>query len=333
MSGRRGASRQQCIRREATESGFEYTRNGKKITSRRELARIEALVIPPAWTDVEIAANSRAKVLALGTDAAGRVQRLYRPSFRQQQDLLKYERIVRFGKALPNLRRRVDKDLRRRTFNRDKAVACVVRLIDLELMRVGNSQYAKTNSSYGITTLRRKHLQVGGTQFTMEFVGKSGKLQQYTVRDRQLTKLIRELREMPGHEVFRYLDEQGCFHNVQSSHVNDYLRAHLGEEFTAKDFRTWGGSVTALAELLATDLSEHADVDQVVRAVIASVAERLGNTPAVTKSSYIDPRIFAAVDQGIIESLRRGRSRLKTRPYLSRDEQSFLNLCRRVPLE
>ncbi|QUY61252.1 DNA topoisomerase IB [Gulosibacter molinativorax] len=304
-----------------------YVRDGRIITNEREIERIQSLAIPPAWTDVEIARSPRAKVLARGRDAAGRTQRLYRPGFRRQQELAKFERIVRFGQGLPRLRQQVERDLRRRTFSRDKTVACVVRLIDQEFFRVGNLEYAKKHESYGVTTLRRRHVRVTATSVTMEFVGKSGKFHRYVVRDRRLARLIGELRDMPGYEVFRFLDEDGSLRTVRSRDVNEYVKAALGEEFSAKDFRTWGGSVLALTQFLAIDPSE--DRAKAVRKAVVAVAERLGNTPAVTQSSYIDPRVIEAFEDGTVDSLRRGMSRMKPRPYLSREEQCLLRLYKR----
>lgn len=309
-----------------------YRNAGRRIRSAREIARIEALAIPPAWTDVEIARSSSAKVLARGFDDAGRLQAIYSPAFRRRQEKKKFARILRFAERLPHLRKQVDHDLRRRRLSEDKVVACIVKLIDQEFFRVGNTEYARKHSHYGATTLRRKHTQVSSGKVTFDFVGKSGKRHVRTIRDPQIVRIIDQLNDMPGHEIFRFFDDDGVIRDVDSKRVNAYVKKHMGKEFSAKDFRTWGGTLLATSALLAAE-TDHEDADgdaAVVREVVEQVAERLGNTPAVTRGSYIDPRVFAAFEDGVtIPEVRRTMGRMRPRKYLTVEEQCVLEVLRK----
>ncbi|WP_087129634.1 DNA topoisomerase IB [Microbacterium esteraromaticum] len=305
--------RSPVITREATDDGFIYRLGGRKITKRSEIERIEALVIPPAWVDVEIARSASAKVLARGTDAAGRTQSIYHPAYRRRQERRKYDRMLRFARALPRLRNRVDRDLRRKRLNRDRVTACVIRLIDLQLFRVGNSAYAKQHRSYGVTTLRAEHLTATSSIVEFDFTGKSGKRQQRRVSDARVARLIAQLLELPGSDVFRFFDEDGVVRDVRSHHVNAYVKRFMGEEFTAKDFRTWGGTVLVATALLGSELSDASSEREsasVLREAVKAAADRLGNTPAVTRSAYVDPRVLAAAEHpDVLERVRRTRVR------------------------
>ena len=318
------------ITREPAADGFVYRQDGRRITRKSEIARIDALAIPPAWTDVEIARSPSAKVLARGVDAAGRTQAIYHPAFRRRRDREKFDRVVRFAERLPRLRARVDRDLRRRTLSRDRVVACVIRLIDQGYFRVGNAEYARRNRSYGVTTLRRRHVRATASAVTFDFVGKSGKRHLRRVRDPRVARLVQRLEEMPGQELFRFFDEDGIVRNIESRHVNAYVKRFAGEEFTAKDFRTWGGTLLAASALLALEpeeLSTPRKAAAATRAVVKDVAERLGNTPAVTRSSYIDPRVLdAAEDPELLARVREAGRRMRPRPYFSTEEQSALAL-------
>lgn len=310
------------------DGGFVYRLRGRRITSRSEIERLDALAIPPAWTDVEISRSPSAKVLARGMDAAGRTQAIYHPAFRKRQDRSKFDRMLRFGRALPRLRARVDRDLRRRRLSRDRVTACVIRLIDLQFFRVGNPEYAKRHRSYGVTTLREEHLTATSSAVEFDFTGKSGKRQHRKVRDPRLARLIAQLMELPGSEVFRFFDEDGVVHRLRSRHVNAYVKKHMGEEFTAKDFRTWGGTVLVATALLGLDpagLGSERARAAAVREAVGVAAERLGNTAAVTRSSYVDPRVLAAVEHPrVLERVR--RARIRPAEYLDRDEQRALRL-------
>lgn len=305
-----------------------YRFRGRIVTGARENDRINALAIPPAWTDVRIARSPRAKVLARGIDAAGRVQTIYHPAFRRKQDRRKFDRLSRFGRALPRLRARVDRDLRRRNLSKDRVTACVLRLIDLQFFRVGNAAYAKQHGSYGVTTLRDTHLTVSERAVGFDFVGKGGKRHRRRVEDPRVARLIERLLDVPGHEVFRFFDEDESLHRLHSRHVNKYVKRHMGKEFTAKDFRTWGGTVivaTALIETGPEQLRTERDRASAVRDAVRLAAERLGNTPAVTRESYVDPRVIAAAQRPTrLAELR--SARIRPARYLTRDEQLTLRL-------
>lgn len=325
------------IRREYVDGDAVYHDGRRRITNARELARIDALAVPPAWQDVEIARSSSSKVIARGVDSAGRTQAIYSPAHRRRQEKKKYARILRFAQRLPALRKHVDKDLRRRhrRLDEDTVVACVVKLIDQEFFRVGNPEYARRHAHYGVTTLRRKHTDVSGSRVTFDYIGKSGKRHVTTVRDRQLVRVLTQLEEMPGYEIFRFFDEDGIIHNVDSKRVNAYVKKHMGEEFSAKDFRTWGGTLLATSALLAlertSDDESAADDAEVIRRVVEDVAERLGNTPAVTKDSYIDPRVFGAFEDRVtLHEVRRAMSRMRPRAYLTVEEQCVLRILERT---
>lgn len=330
----RRLSHHRITRRERKDGGFDFLLNGSPVRKRSEITRLEALAIPPAWQDVMIAESASAKVLALGVDVAGRVQTIYHPRFRQKQDRQKFERMRRFGRALPRLRARVDRDLRRRRLNQDRVVACVVRIIDRHLLRVGSPEYARDHHSYGATTLRRKHVQVTSTAVDIDFVGKSGKRQKGRIRDPRVARIMSQLQELPGRDIFQYFSEDGSLHEVRSRHVNAYVKRHLGREFSAKDFRTWGGTVAVATELLsqpADRLRQEESRRQAVRDAVAAAAERLGNTPAVTRSSYVDPRVLSAIEN----TDRFSQIQRWTPPaskYLTPEEQRTLKLLDTTPV-
>lgn len=307
-----------------------YRFKGRIITAAREIERIEALAIPPAWTDVRIARSPRAKVLAKGYDAQGRTQAIYNPIFRRRRDREKFDRMVRFAEKLPAFRERVDRDLRRRRLGRDRVIACVVRLIDQQYFRVGNTQYASEDGGYGISTLEWKHVSVGTEKVEVDFVGKSGRAHRKTIRDARVARILSRLEELPGPEVFRFFDEDGLLHRLDSRHVNAYVHRHLGAEFTSKDFRTWGGTLAAASVLFEADAAQENQAeapDAARRRAVKVAAERLGNTPAVAKSSYIDPRVLDAFDEP--ELVARVRSaRIRPRPHQGVDEQRTLRLLR-----
>lgn len=303
--------------------GFIYKQADTKLTDQKLLAWIESLAIPPAWQDVRISRSARSKVYALGYDQAGRRQAIYNPAFRDKQERLKFDRILRFAEALPRLRRQVARDLSRKKLVKEKVLACIVRLIDTAYFRVGNERYAAENQSYGITTLRRKHLDVTGDTVTFEFTGKSGQRHVKQITDKQIARLVKRLDELPGYEIFQYQDEQGKIHNITSTDVNEYLKKHMGEEFSAKDFRTWGGTLLATTELLAREYSnDKKERQRIVTTVVKNVAKRLGNTPAIARSSYIDPRVISAyVDSRDIHRVKQAMHKMRPRQYMSRDEQ------------
>jgi DNA topoisomerase-1 len=311
-----------------------YYLDEKIISDTKEILRITKLAIPPAWSDVEIAESARARVQAKGYDAAGRIQAIYNPAFRQRQEKLKYERILKFAKALPKLRRQLKKDLARKKLGKEKVLACIVSLIDDEFFRVGNERYARENHSYGITTLRSKHATITRSTVTFDFVGKSGKEHIKTVKDAQIARIIRQLDEMPGYEIFRYQDDDGRMHDITSHDVNAYIKQYMGDDFTAKDFRTWGGTLLATSAILTQELDTNASKTErakVASAIVKQVAKRLGNTPAIARSSYIDPRVFKAFEDMVtIGKIKKVMTKMKPKKYLTVEEQCVLKVLDRT---
>lgn len=316
------------ITRQKKGSAFAYYDGDALLTNKVLIGRIEALAIPPAWTDVMIARSPRAKVLASGHDDAGRQQAVYNPVFRARQEKLKFDRILRFAEALPSLRRQVQKDLARRRLVKEKVLACVLKLIDEDYFRVGNERYADENNHYGITTMRSKHLDIDGNTVTFDFVGKSGKAHIKQITDHQIAGILKQLDELPGYEIFRYQDEKGQMHDIDSSDVNEYIKTHMGEEFSAKDFRTWGGTLLATSELLASEqVRGEKERQKLIANVVKNVANRLGNTPAVARSSYIDPRVINAyVHPSQLNRVRKAMTKMRPRRFMSRDEQCVLRI-------
>lgn len=282
-------------RRKRHGRGFTYT-NGRGQTVRDPALRqwFSSLAIPPAWTEVEIAGDQKADLLVTGRDAAGRKQYIYSPSYRKRQEAEKFDRIVNFAEKLETMRRVTGQHLRRRKLDREKVLACMVRLIDLAYFRPGSPAYAKQNDSYGLTTMRSRHLTIEGDELIFTYRGKSGQEQERHVADKRLAKVVAELDELPGYEIFKYLDEDGNRVKVQSQDLNAYIRQVMGEEFSAKDFRTWAGTLLAAVALDELGLSEDPKAaDKKIRQAVEKVATKLGNTPSVARSSYIDPRVIA----------------------------------------
>lgn len=316
------------IARLSHDDGCTYQFEGRTITDQAELDRLVALAIPPAWTEVEISRSNSAKILARGKDSMGRTQAIYGPGFRRRQDRRKFNRMLRFGKRLPTIRARIDADLSSRTLNRRRIAACVVHLIDLQLFRVGNTEYAEQNGSFGITTLREEHVDITSTMVDFNFIGKSGKEQHQRVHEPRTARLLTRLTDLPGPEVFRYLDDENALHSIRSSDINSYIKRSMGREFSAKDFRTWGGTVTVVAALCDADpreLASPAGRAQVLREAVQLAAQCLGNTVAVTKSAYVDPRVFKLSED--LAGIKRVREkRFRDRKYFSVAEQRTLAL-------
>ena len=295
------------IRREPAGDGFRYLdAKGEAVEDETTLKRIKSLAIPPAWTDVWICPQANGHLQATGRDARGRKQYRYHPKWREVRDEVKYERMIKFGKALPQIRKEVDRALSLPGLPREKVLATIVYLLEATMMRIGNDEYARENKSYGLTTLRNRHVKIDGSEVEFRFRGKSGVYHDVKVHDRRLARIIQRTRDLPGQDLFQYLDEDGETHTVGSSDVNDYLRTITGEDYTAKDFRTWSGTVLAamaLQEFEAVDSDAQAKKN-VVRA-IESVAERLGNTPSVCRKCYVHPAVLDAyLDGTMLEGLR-----------------------------
>ena len=284
------------IRRRAAGTGFSYVdRNDEPIENEATLARIKSLAIPPAWTEVWICPSASGHLQASGRDAKGRKQYRYHPKWRKVRDETKYGRMELFAAALPRIRERVDEDLAHPHHNREKVLAIVVKLLESTFIRVGNEEYARTNKSFGLTTMQDRHVKIDGSKVLFRFRGKSGKNHQITLTNRRLARLVAHCRDLPGQDLFKYLDEEGEPRPVDSGDVNEYLREISGEDFTAKDFRTWAGTLLAARCLAGHESFESAAAAKsACVSAVCSVAERLGNTAAICRKSYIHPLVLQA---------------------------------------
>jgi DNA topoisomerase I len=295
------------IRRRRRGGGFQYVGpDGGAVRDPEELARIRSLAVPPAWTDVWVCPRADGHIQATGRDARGRKQYRYHPRWREHRDADKYDRVLAFGEALPRIRARVNRDLRRSDLSRERVLATVVRLLETTLIRVGNEEYTRENESYGLTTLRDRHVEVDGATIRFVFRSKGGRQRHVGVHDPRVARVVRRLEELPGRELFRYVGDDGEMHRIDSGDANEYLREASGDDFTAKDFRTWAGTVLAARALreLERVTSEAQAKRNVVRAV-ESVAARLGNTQAICRRCYVHPAVLDAyVDGSLAENLR-----------------------------
>ena len=282
------------ITRKRSGRGFIYSApSGERVHDRATLERIKTLAIPPAWTDVWICADPDGHLQATGRDAKGRKQYRYHERWREVRDQTKFERMVAFGEALPRIRERVQADLALRGLPREKILAAVVQLLGSTFIRIGNPEYARDNESYGLTTLHDDHVEISGSTMHFEFRGKSGKDHAIDLKDRRLAKIIRRSQDIPGEQLFQYIGDDGAYHPITSSDVNAYLREISGADFTAKDFRTWGGTTLALLELAGFDPCDDEKIARKnINAMIKTVAETLGNTVAVCRKYYIHPAII-----------------------------------------
>jgi DNA topoisomerase I len=311
--------------------GFQYrSADGSTITDRSTLERLAALAIPPAWTDVWICPTAGGHLQATGRDARGRKQYRYHPRWRQVRDETKYHHTVAFGRALPHIRRSVSTHLKRTTMSRERVLAAIVRLLDETTIRVGNDQYARANGSFGLTTMRDRHVDVDGSTLQFRFRGKSGKMHDIGIADARVARVVRACQDLPGQELFGYLDADGTTVDVDSADVNDYIREIAGDDFTAKDFRTWTGTV--LAAWALHDLGEHRSKAQANRQIVKAVeavARDLGNTPAVCRRCYVHPEVFDAHLDGTLGSVLATQARRKLSAKLdglTRQEAAVLAL-------
>ncbi|MBV8856541.1 MAG: DNA topoisomerase IB [Acidobacteria bacterium] len=315
--------------------GFRYeTADGRPLKDEAALERIKSLVIPPAWRDVRISPAPRSRLQAIGVDKAGRVQRIYHPSFVARRARRKYEKIERFGAALPLLRRKANEDIAREGLGKERVLAVVVRLINDLYFRVGSEESVKKYRTYGVTTLRNRHIEIQpGGRLVFKFTGKHHIRHRRLLVDEELAALIRDIKAIGGAKLFEYVGEDGKVHAVSPRDVNDYIKAAAGAEFSAKDFRTWGGTLRAAVELAELGCCD--DARQAKRNVVAAVkrvAERLGNTPTVCRSCYIHPKVLEAYERG--HSLEEFRPRLARRlirrqqPDYSVEELALLKLLR-----
>jgi DNA topoisomerase-1 len=293
------------IARVASKKGFRYIdAKGQAVGEEAELARIKSLAIPPAWTDVWICRWPNGHIQATGRDARGRKQYRYHPQWRAVRDEAKYSRMLSFGRALPAIRARVDAALALPGLPREKLLAAIVYLLQTTMMRIGNKEYARDNASFGMTTLRKKHVRVDGSQIQFEFRGKSGVQHSIKLQDRRLARIIRSTRDLPGQELFQYVDEDGVRHSIGSADVNDYLRELTGEDYTAKDFRTWSGTMLATAALREFERAEsESQAKKNIVLAIERAAKKLGNTPAMCRKCYVHPGVLDAYVDGTLHEI------------------------------
>lgn len=320
------------IQRKRRGKGFRYVGvDGSPVRDPEVLGRIKSLVIPPAWKQVWICNDPKGHLQATGRDARGRKQSKYHPRWREVRDETKYERMLLFGAALPAMRQQVERDLALPGVPRPKVLATIVQLMETTYIRIGNAEYARDNHSYGLTTMRGRHVQVEGSKITFKFQGKSGVRHTVDLQDRRLAKIIRRCQDLPGYELFQYVGDEGETHSIDSADVNDYLRQISGHEFTAKDFRTWAGTVLACVALQECDAfeSETQARKNVVRA-IQSVAEQLGNTPSVCRKCYVHPAVLENYMNGMMKSiLKKTTQRRRAAHALRQEEAALIRLLKR----
>jgi DNA topoisomerase I len=291
------------IRRRRTGTGFVYLdRDHKPIREPETVLRIRSLVIPPAWTSVWISPDPNSHIQAVGRDARGRKQYRYHPKYREVRDLVKFDRMRAFGRALPRIRRIIGRDLARKGLPKRKVLAAVVKLLETTYIRVGNEEYAQENGSFGLTTLRNQHVQILGDVLKFRFRGKSGQQHEITLADPRLARILKKCKDIPGSALFEYLDEAGNAQSIESGDVNDYVREISRGDFTAKDFRTWGGTCLAASLLLEKNVDGDDAVKSVLVEVVKGVACKLGNKPATCKKYYIHPAIMDGYSAGTLRT-------------------------------
>lgn len=301
-----------------------FDSKGDRIADRDEIDRLNALGLPPAYRDAWFCADPNGHLQATGIDARGRKQYRYHPLFREKRENAKYEGILEFGKALPRLRRRVEQDLKRRNLTRDTVLAAIVRLLDTEHIRIGNEEYVRENKSYGATTLRSRHLRRTGNSLMMRFSGKHGIVHEVKITDTNLKRICKRCQDLPGQMLFQYVNGDGEPKPITSGDVNEYIKQATGGDFTAKHFRTWSASVIAIEQLLKK--ADHARIT--VKTVIEPVAEALGNTPAISRKSYVHPKLLEFVKENPRDPLA-GMDRPSGRKRLSSPEVALLEFLER----
>ncbi len=316
------------ISRKPGKNGFLYfTADGHRVRERSELARFAALAIPPAYGDVVISADPNSRLQAMGTDARGRRQYIYHPDWAAERDKAKFDNLARFAQSLPDIRQQVDRDLRARKISLEKVLATVVHVLDNLYIRVGNERYASLNGSFGLTTLRNRHVKIEGSLVKFRFRGKSGKEWNISHTDRRLAAVLKRLQELPGQNLFQYLGDDGSPRQLTSQDVNDYIRAASGKDFTSRQFRTWAATCMAAFALAALEAAPgRRERAQQINSVIDGVASRLVNTRSVCRNSYIHPRVFEEFEAGTLSRMHNmGRARsIRLLDWMDGDEISVL---------
>lgn len=307
-----------------------YSSSGDPVSSSSVTNYIQSLAIPPAWKDVEISDNPSSKILATGIDKAGRKQYLYNPDFRRMMDHKKYDRLLGFASKLPTMRKVTAEHLKRHDLDELKVLACMLRLIDLAYFRVGNEKYAEENNTYGLTTMRSKHLTINGDHLEFDFIGKSHMEHHQEIVDRKLAKVIAELGELPGYEIFKFYDG-AKLRPVTSEMLNAYIHKIMGDNYSAKDFRTWAGTLIAAVELaLVGPAATPTGTKKQLAATVKIVSEKLGNTPAIARASYIDPRVIEQYKKGHTIDLKRPAS-VDDPELLAAEEHSVIQFLKQSP--
>jgi len=307
---------------------FEYVdTKGKPIRDEQRLLRIKRLAIPPAWSDVWICPSPNGHIQAIGRDARRRKQYRYHERWREIRDENKYDRLVNFGKALPKIRRRLEKDLALSGLPREKVLATIVQLLERSLIRVGNEEYARENKSFGLTTMQDRHVDVKGSKLRFRFRGKSGRQHEVDVTDRRIARIVSRLQDLPGQSLFQYLDDEGNARDITSQDVNEYLREITGEDFTAKDFRTWAGTVlAAIALSTAGEFETKKQAKANIKKAIEAVAKMLGNTPTICRQCYIHPIVLETYLKGnSIDGLKQGTAKEFAQPAVLKLLQAGLS--------
>jgi len=302
-----------------------YFDGEKRVTDRDEIDRLNSIALPPAYKDAWFCKDPNGHLQATGIDDRGRKQYRYHADFRAKAEASKFAGLAEFGKELPKIRRKVDNDLKKRALSRDKVVAAVIRLLDEEYLRVGNQEYAKENKSFGATTLLSRQVHDDGRKVKMRFKGKSGVMQEVSITDRTLRRVVRQLQELPGQQLFQYVNGDGNPHPISSNEVNDYIREASGGDFTAKHFRTWGATVLAFEQML--DKADNARIS--VNTMIEPVAEALGNTVAMSRKAYVHPALIEAVKDNPRDPLK-GLERPRARKWLSSCEVALIPFLKKV---
>jgi DNA topoisomerase-1 len=319
------------IRRKASGTGFSYRGvNGKPISDPEALKRIRALAVPPAWREVWICPKPNGHIQATGRDDRGRKQYRYHADWREVRDRNKYERILDFARILPRIRERIAEDIGKRGTPREKVLATVVSLLDRTLIRVGNGEYAKQNGSYGLTTLCTRHLKVNGAELRFHFKGKSGKTWRLNVKDRRVARVVRSIQELPGQHLFQYLDDDGVARSIDSDDVNGYLREIAGPDVSAKDFRTWAGTVLAVLALSAIGPFETKTQSKMnLRRAFEAVGSKLGNTPTICRTCYVHPEVVTCYLEGALPKVQADKRTRAGSSGLPREERAVLRLLER----
>jgi DNA topoisomerase-1 len=317
---------------------FDYfDEKGKRLKNPAHLARIKSLVIPPAWKEVWICPYENGHLQATGRDARGRKQHRYHPRWREVRDETKYARMIAFAKSLPRIRKRINRDLKLAGLPKNKVMATIVKLLEVSLIRVGNEEYARSNKSYGLTTLQDRHAQIRGGKVRFKFRGKSGKDHDIDIEDPHLARIVKSCQDLPGQDLFQYFDEAGKQQDVKSEDVNDYLREIVGEEFTAKDFRTWAGTVLAAMALQEFErVSNQKQAKKNVLRAIEAVSQRLGNTPSVCRKCYVHPAVLESyMDGTLLETVqKRAEAEVQALRHMRPEEGLVLGLLQeRLALE